>query len=168
MGSLSIRRRWNQDGVARPPLIDLIKRGIVFSNHKHLVLVLLPGNADQPVVQKRQVRLAHGANNHRPVPGHKLRRLSQRVVPPLGGRGPGGVREEALPHAHPREEDAHHHQEREEDQEGRGAEDRVGFLGIGGGARGNRVRIRKRVVDWSLVQEGGHCRREIYELGVRF
>nr|POF08347.1 hypothetical protein CFP56_69824 [Quercus suber] len=57
MGSLKIRGRRDEHSVARPTLINLKKRGIVLGNDKHFVLMLLAGNANQPVVKKRQGRL---------------------------------------------------------------------------------------------------------------
>lgn len=71
MGSLRIRGRRDEHGVARPTLINLKKRGIVLGNDKHFVLMLLPGNANQPVVKKRQVRVTHSADDHCTVLGHK-------------------------------------------------------------------------------------------------
>ena len=71
MGSLRIRGRWDEQGVARPTLINLEKRGIVLGNDKHFVLMLLRGNANQPVVKKRQVRVTHSADDHCTVLGHK-------------------------------------------------------------------------------------------------
>lgn len=113
MGSLSIGRRWDEHGVAGPPLVHLIECGIVLSDHKHLILMLLPGNANQPVVKKRQVRLAHSANDHSPILGHKRRRLCQRVVAPLR-KGRSGAREDEVGHARPGQEDAKDYQKRQE------------------------------------------------------
>ena len=68
---MRIRGRWDEQGVARPTLINLEKRGILLGNDKHFVLMLLPGNANKPVVKKRQVRVTHSADDHCTVLGHK-------------------------------------------------------------------------------------------------
>jgi hypothetical protein len=113
MGSLSIGRRWDEHGVTGPPLVHLIERGIVLGDHKHLILMLLPGNANQPVVKKRQVRLAHSANDHSPILGHKRRRLCERVVAPLR-KGRSGGREDEVGHARPGQENPKDYQKRQE------------------------------------------------------
>lgn len=90
MGSLGIGSRGHKHGMARPLLIDFIKGGIILSDDEHLVLVLLPCNTNQPVVEKRQVRLANCTNNHITILGHKRRRFSQCVLMPFcegGGVG---------------------------------------------------------------------------------
>lgn len=80
MGSLSIRGGRDEHGMAGPEPIDGIESSIVLCNDKHFILVVLPGNANQPVVKKRQVRLAHGADDHGLVLGDEGRCFSERVV----------------------------------------------------------------------------------------
>ncbi|KAJ0590378.1 hypothetical protein HanRHA438_Chr04g0192551 [Helianthus annuus] len=76
MSNLSIRSRRNQDSMTRPPGINNIQSGIILSNNKHLLMMLLPLNTNQPVIQKRQVRLAHRTHNHRaPVLRYKRNRF---------------------------------------------------------------------------------------------
>lgn len=144
--------------MAGPEFINLIERGVILGDDKNLILMLLSGNADEPVAEKREVGLADGADDDGavPVPGHERRRLGQRVVAPLGDGGLDGG-EDAVRHAGPREEDAEEDEEREEEQKRRGAEEREGSLRRRGGARGEWVRVRERVVDGSLVQERRHC-----------
>lgn len=125
MSRLGIGSGRDEDGVARPELIDLIERGVIFSNHKDLVLMLLPGDADEPVGEEREVGLADGADDDGPVPGDERRRLGQRVVAPLGHGGLDGG-EEALRHAGPGQEDAEDDKEREDGQKRRRAEEREG------------------------------------------
>lgn len=159
MRRLCIGSRRDQNRVPRPPLINLIERGIVLGDHEHLLVVLLPGDADQPVIEEGQVRLAHGAHDHRPVLGHERRRLRQSVGPPLGERRPR-ARENAVVHLRPRHEDAEDHEGQQEDQEAGATEDRRMLLGERRGARGRRfAEVGERGLEGSLVQERRHCSR---------
>lgn len=156
MCRLRIRSRRDQNRVPRPPLIDLIKRGIVLGDHEDLLVVLVPGNANQPVIKEGQVRLAHGAHDHRPVLGHDRRRLSQSVVPPFGKRRPRAP-ENALVHFRPRHEDAENHENQQEDQEASTVEDRRMLLSER--RRGSRRRVAEvgeRGLERSLVQKRRH------------
>ena len=61
---LRIERGRDEDGVTSPFLVNFIQSSVILSNHKDFVLMLLPGEANQPVVEERQVRIAHCAYDH--------------------------------------------------------------------------------------------------------
>lgn len=101
MGSLGIRSRWDQDGVAGPPAVNLVEGGVVLGDDDHLLLTLLPCDADEPVIQEGEIGLADGANNDGAVASGEGRSASERVVLPPGygsvacvARGGGGGGEE--------------------------------------------------------------------------
>lgn len=82
MSSLGIGSGRDQNGMAWPLLVDLVEGSIVLGDDKHLVLMPLPGDADEPVVEEGEVGLAHGADDDGAVLGHKGGSLGQSVVPP--------------------------------------------------------------------------------------
>lgn len=79
--------------------------------------MLLPRDADQPVVQKRQVRLADGADNQRVVLRHVSSRIGERVAPPLGIGAPATEGDEGVGGFRVRENHADDYQKREEEEE---------------------------------------------------
>lgn len=89
MGSLCVHYGRNEDGVPGPLPIHPIQGGIILRDDKHLLVVLLPGDADQPVVEEGQVGLAHGTDDQRPILGNEGSCLGEGVAPPLGESGPG-------------------------------------------------------------------------------
>lgn len=72
--------------MTRPLIINPKKSIKILSNHQNLVLVAMPGNADKPIVQKRQVRLANDANDDGPVvaPADERNNIVEGVIPPFG------------------------------------------------------------------------------------
>lgn len=86
VSGLRIKRGRDENGVTRPSLVNLVESSVILSDHEYFVLVLLPGDADQPVVEERQVRIAHGADDHGAVLSCELNGLSEGVVAPLGLR----------------------------------------------------------------------------------
>jgi len=85
VGSLGIRRGRHKHGMAGPLLIDLIERRVILGDHEHLLLVLLPRDADEPIAEKGQVGLADSTDDHRPLLlPNKSRSLGKGVVPPFG------------------------------------------------------------------------------------
>lgn len=115
MGSLGVHHGRNENGVPGPFLVDPIQGGVVLRNDEHLLVVLQPRNADQPVVEKGQVGLAHGTDDQRPVLADEGSCLVEGVAPPLGESRPG-TGEEAPWHIRPGEKDAEDHHQGQEDQ----------------------------------------------------
>lgn len=70
--------------MTRPPLINLKQSSIVLSNNKHFLMLLLPHNANQPVIQERQVRFTNNTDYKGIVLGHKGSSFRQGIVTPLG------------------------------------------------------------------------------------
>ena len=84
MSNLIIRSRRYEHSMTRPPSINSIQRLIILRYNQHFLMMLLPHNTNQPVIQKRQVRMAHRTHNYRtPVLRHKRRRFSERVGSPF-------------------------------------------------------------------------------------
>lgn len=139
MSGSRLQRRRHQNSVARPPLIHLIERGIIFSNHQNFILMLLPRDANQPVVQKRQISLAYRTNDQRAVLRDVSSRIGERVASPLGIRAPGVERNEGIGGLYVRKKHAEDYQQREEEEEQCGAAAEKtggGFLVILAGSRG--------------------------------
>lgn len=84
MRRIGMKHGRDKDSVARPKLIDPIERSVVLSNDKDHVLSVVDGNAYQPIVEKRQVRLAHNADNDRTVFGDKGECLLECIMSPFG------------------------------------------------------------------------------------
>lgn len=80
---LRIERGRDEDGVTSPFLVNFIQSSVILSNHKDFVLMLLPGEANQPVVEERQEGIANGADDHSPVLSDKLSRLREGIVAPV-------------------------------------------------------------------------------------
>lgn len=77
--------------------------------------MLLPRDADQPVVEKRQIRLADGADNQRVVLRHVGHRIGESVAPPLGLGAPGTERNEGTGGLSVRKNYADDYEQREEE-----------------------------------------------------
>ena len=83
---LRVKSWRNQNGVARPLGVDFVKSSITLSDHENLVLMLLPRNADQPVVEERKEGIAHGAGDQSAILSDELGGFSEGIVYPFGGK----------------------------------------------------------------------------------
>lgn len=149
VSSLRIRSGRDQNGMAGPLLVDLVEGGVVLGDDKHPILMPLPGDAYEPVVEEGEVGLADGADDDGAVLSHRGGSLGQSVVPPSRERplSAGGGGEEAFQGAGPGEKDAEEEEEGEEGEEASAAGDGHGSLAeeaIGGAAGGDRVRVGER------------------------
>nr|BAE99728.1 hypothetical protein [Arabidopsis thaliana] len=72
--------------MTRPLFVDFVQSSIVFSDHKNFFLMFLSRNANQPVVKKRQERVANSTDDHSLVLSNKLNGLSKGIVAPVGDR----------------------------------------------------------------------------------
>lgn len=106
MGGLGVGGRRDQDGMAGPPPIDLVERSVVLGDDDHLVLALLPGDADEPVIQEGKVGATNSAYDDGAITGGEGRSVGERVVLPSGEGYIGGRGEEDGHGAGPGEEDA--------------------------------------------------------------
>lgn len=138
MGTLGIRSRRYKHSMPRPSLIDLVESSIVLSNDQNLILMLLSRNANEPIVQERDIGFAHGADYDGAILAHKRRGLRERVGSPFGERSFRAWGEERVRGSDPGENDAEDEDEGEEDEEASAAEERSGslVLRVGGGQRG--------------------------------
>lgn len=151
MGNLSIWGRRNKNSMARPPVIHSIKRGIVLSNHQHLVLMLLPGNANQPIIEKRQIRLTHCTNDQSPVLGRKGDSLFQCVLSPFGNRNFGSTKQ-AIRRSHSWQHNTQYYHQRQEHQEPCSAENGDRSSPIWRAAGRNWVGVREKMLLMLLLQ----------------
>jgi len=83
MGGMRFQNRGNKHSMTRPSLINFIQSGIILSNNQDLILMILPGNTNQPIVQELQVRLTNNTNNDSPISTHKGNRLFEGVILPF-------------------------------------------------------------------------------------
>lgn len=86
MSGLRIEGGRDENGVARPSLVNLVESSVILGDDEDFFLVLLPRDADQPVVEERQVSIAHRADDHSSVLGDEFDGLREGVVAPLGVR----------------------------------------------------------------------------------
>lgn len=77
---------WRDEyGMTRPPLVDFVQSSVIFSDDKNIFLMILSRNTNQPVVEKRQERIAYGADNQRrSILSDKFGGLSQGIFAPIG------------------------------------------------------------------------------------
>lgn len=88
VSGLRIEGGRDENGVTRPLLVNLVESSVILGDHEDFVLMILPGDADQPVVEERQVWIAHCADDHCAVLSDETNGLSEGVVAPFGvGRG---------------------------------------------------------------------------------
>ena len=83
MCGLRIERWRNENGMTRPLLVNLVESSVIFSEHEDFVLMVLPRDTNQPVVEERQEGIANGADDHSPVLSDKLSRLREGIVAPV-------------------------------------------------------------------------------------
>lgn len=105
-------------------------------------MMILPLNADEPVAEERQVRVADGADDHRSVLGDERDRVFESVGTPFGACGVHDGGEDRGRELSPGNENAKDDEEGEEDEERGAVEDgeREWFWGErGGGAWRERV-----------------------------
>jgi hypothetical protein len=62
----------NENSMAMPPCVHKIKRGVVFCDDQSSLVTLLPRQADEPIVEKLQIGLGHGADYHHAITCHCL------------------------------------------------------------------------------------------------
>lgn len=79
-------QRWrDKNGMTRPFLVDFVQSSVIFSDHKNIFLMILSRNTNQPVVEKRQERIAYSADDHRRlILSDKFGGLSQGIFAPIG------------------------------------------------------------------------------------
>jgi hypothetical protein len=86
VSGLRIERRRNENGVTRPFLVNFVESSVILSDDENLILMLLSRNTNQPIVEKRQVRIANGAYDHSPVLSYEFDSLREGIVAPFGLR----------------------------------------------------------------------------------
>lgn len=102
--------------------------------------MLLPCDANQPVVQERQISLTHRANDQRVVLGDVSSRIGKRVASPLGLGSTEVEQSYGIWRLNIRRKHADDYQQREEDEDQRRSaaekSSAGGFLGILARSRG--------------------------------
>ena len=83
---LRVKSWRNKNGMARPLGVDFVKSSVILSDHENLVLMLLPRNADQPVVEERKEGIAYGAYDQSAILSDELGGFSEGIVIPFGGQ----------------------------------------------------------------------------------
>jgi hypothetical protein len=66
--------------MAMPPCVHKIKRGVVFCDDQSSLVTLLPRQADEPIVEKLQIGLGHGADYHHAITCHCLQAKPETLI----------------------------------------------------------------------------------------
>lgn len=61
-GRDGIQSRWYENSMPWPPRVHKLQRCVVFGNYERCLVTILLRKADEPIVEKLQIRLTHGTH----------------------------------------------------------------------------------------------------------